>query len=97
MERCLAAHRRRGQSPTPLPGRDLLPSHARLELATTLGRVLLLLVAMDRFEIAEALRSRKKLTCGAYMSASGEGTIRNMCVRIRSEYGLTMDLNGLKT
>jgi hypothetical protein len=54
MERCVAAHRRRGQSPTPLTGRDLLPNHARLELATTLGRVLLLLVAMDRFEIAEA-------------------------------------------
>jgi hypothetical protein len=35
---------------------------------------------MDRFEIAEALRLRKKLTYEAYMSASGEGIIRNMLV-----------------
>jgi hypothetical protein len=71
-------------------------------LATTLGRVLLLLVAMDRFEIAEALRLRKKLTCGAYMSASGEGTIRNMCVLIRCNNGpqwfedVENDMNGVE-
>jgi hypothetical protein len=32
-------------------------------------------------------RLRKKLTCGAHMSVSEEGTIRNMCVQIRSDNG----------
>jgi hypothetical protein len=32
-------------------------------------------------------RLRKKLNCGAHMSASGEGTIRNMCTQIRSDTG----------
>jgi hypothetical protein len=49
-------------------------------LATTLGRVLLLLVAMDRFEIAEALRLRKEADVwGLHVSEWRGNNTKHVC------------------